>query len=393
MSSVEERFGMFAGAVQQLAEHAPPAHLSDEQRVSNAKKVFLRKLDGDMAVELEACVHCGQCAEACHFYVQTHDPKYTPIHKLDLLKRVYRRELSPVRWIHRLYTRDITAAELMQWQELVYDSCTECGRCGMVCPMGINIASMVNVMRQGLASAGLIPAEMHALEVEQYKSASLFGVGADQLRGALEQLRSSGLDVPLDKPKAEVLLLTSVVDILLFNDSLVSSIKIMNHLGVDWTFRSEGFEAANFGLLSGCEPLQKVASERVIRAAEACGAKLVITPECGHAYPSMRWDAANEHGEPLNFDVVTISEYLGQQVEAGKLRLNPIGRQKKVTFHDPCKVARHSGSIKEPRSVLRALGVDFREVESTGEMNWCCGGGAGVFLLNRASPCVRRHSS
>ena len=52
MSSVEERFGMFAGAVQQLAEHAPPAHLSDEQRVSNAKKVFLRKLDGDMAVEL-----------------------------------------------------------------------------------------------------------------------------------------------------------------------------------------------------------------------------------------------------------------------------------------------------------------------------------------------------
>ncbi len=32
-----------------------------------------------------------------------------------------------------------------------------------------------------------------------------------------------------------------------------------------------------------------------------------------------------------------------------------------------------------------ALGVDSREVESNKELNWCCGGGAGVFLINSAS--------
>jgi Fe-S oxidoreductase len=42
--------------------------------------------------------------------------------------------------------------------------------------------------------------------------------------------------------------------------------------------------------------------------------------------------------------------------------------------------------IDEPRVALRALGADFREGSPTAEMNWCCGGGASAFLINRAAP-------
>ena len=56
------------------------------------------------------------------------------------------------------------------------------------------------------------------------------------------------------------------------------------------------------------------------------------------------------------------------------------------SYHDPCKLGRHGGVIDEPRVVLDALGVELREAESSGAMNWCCGGGAGAFLLNRAAP-------
>ena len=87
-------------------------------------------------MELETCIHCGMCAEACHFYEATHEAKYTPIHKVQLVRRVYRRELSSMRWFNRLFTRDITAQDLSDWQELVFDSCTECGRCDMMCPDG-----------------------------------------------------------------------------------------------------------------------------------------------------------------------------------------------------------------------------------------------------------------
>lgn len=380
-----QMFQQFAQMLPQLGNNAQPPQMSDAERVHAATETFVRKLDSRMAVDLESCIHCGHCASACHFYVPTQNPKYAPVHKLDLLKRLYRRELSPLRWLHRLYTDEITVDDLHEWQELVYDSCTECGRCSMVCPMGINIAAMVNVMRQGMANAGVIPAELMAMEQEQGGHDSLFGVGPEQMKGAIAKLQAAGVDIPLDRDKAEILVTTSVIDLLLFTDGLIATAKIMNHLGLDWTLRSDGYEAANFGLLSGYERVQKLASERIVAAAQACGAKTVIIPECGHAYPSMRWEAANEHGSRLPFEVLAISEFLGREVKAGRLKLNRLGRERKVTFHDPCKLARHSGTIEEPRWVLDALGVDFREVESGKELNWCCGGGAGVFLINSAS--------
>ena len=379
-------FEKFAGMIPALAERAQPPHMSDAERVEKARATFLANIDADMASEMESCIHCGHCADACHYYVPTQDPKYAPVRKFELLKRVYRRELSPLRWLHRLYTEDISADDLRKWQELVYDSCTECGRCAMICPMGINIAGMVNVMRQGLANAGIIPAEMMAMEQEQGAHGSIFGVGPTEMEQIVQDLsRKQGVEIPLKRDRADILVTTSGLDLLLYNDVLIATARIMNHLGESWTLRSDGFEAANFGLLSGYEKAQKAASERLIRAAEACGATTVIIPECGHAYPSMRWDAANLHGRQLPFRVLAISEYLGQKVKSGQLKLTPLGRDRKVTFHDPCKLARHSGSIDEPRWALEALGLDFRETESHGAMNWCCGGGAGVFLIGTAA--------
>jgi len=385
MNDMMASFQQFKQGITALGQLQVEFSQTDEQRVDNAKKVFLRKIDHNMAMDLESCIHCGHCATACHFQVSTQDAKYTPIRKLDLLKRFYRRELSPLRWLHQLYTKDITAADLLDWQELVYDSCTECARCSQVCPMGINIAAGVNVMREALAEADLMPVELAMVEKEQCGNKTVFGYGTEQFLASMEKLRGEGLDVPVDKEKADVLVLSTVVDGMLFNDALLGTIKIMNHLGVDWTFSSSNFEAANFGLLSGYEGLQKSASDGIISKAIEIGAKTVIVPECGHAYPALRWDGPNAYGEVLPFEVLAISEFLGQQVQSGRLKLKKIGKDKKVTFHDPCKIARHSGVIEEPRTVLDALGVDLTETPSHGEMNWCCGGGAGVFLINRAS--------
>lgn len=377
-------FRQFGQAIAHLGEMAQKADLPDEQRVERAKEVMLSKIDRQMAVDLEACVKCGYCSEACHFYVQTNEAKYVPTRKLDLLRRVYRREVSPMRFVSRIFERDITADELRRWQELVYDSCTECGRCSYACPMGINIARGVNVMREALAAAGLVPDELLAVEQEQDGRGSVFGVGARQLQEAAEKLRESGLDVPLDKPKADVLVLTTVIDILLFKDALAATVKIMNHLGLDWTLRSGGFEAANFGLLSGVEDLQRKATRNIINEAIAIGAKTVIVPECGHSYPALRWEGAAMAGKPLPFEVLAVSEFIGREVRAGRLKLKNAGARK-LTYHDACKLGRHGGVLDEPREALRALGVDFRETDPHAEMNWCCGGGAGVFLINRAA--------
>lgn len=376
----------FMEKVQQMGQMEAPSKLSDQERVDTAKRVMLEKIDSQLAVDLEACVHCGLCAEACHFYLGTEDPKYTPIRKLELMKRLYRRERGPARWLYRLFTKDITIDDLHEWEELVYDSCTVCMRCSLICPMGIHIAAGVAAMRVAMRTADLMPVEMRLVGQEQAEQGTLFGVGSEQFVQAIEELRKTGLQIPLDEPEADILVLSAVTDILLFKDKLVSTIKIMNHVGAKWTFSSQGYESANFGYMVGDKKWQCAASKRVYDAAVACGANTVIVAECGHSYPTLRWSGAELMGAPLPFEVLAPSEFLAREIQAGRLKVKPIGKQTKVTFHDPCKIGRIGGVIEAPRVVLNALGVDLRESEPHGVENLCCGGGAANFLINRAMP-------
>lgn len=389
MSVEETAFKQFETQLAGLKERAPPVQMPDEERVRRAKQVMIERLDSRMAMDLETCVHCGMCAEACHFYEATHDPKYTPIHKAYLLRKVYRRELAPLRMINQLALREITAQQLKEWQELVFNSCTECGRCDMICPMGINISRAVGITREALNAAGLAPPELRALEQEQTEQGTLFGIGPKELQAAVAELRKRGLEVPLDKPKADIMVLTTAVDLVLFKDTFAAMVKVFDKLQANWTLQSTGFESANFGLLSGSHAGQATQSKRIVQAAIACGAKIVITPECGHSYAALRWNAANELHESLPFEVMAIAEYLGREIQAGRLKVKPV-KGKTVTYHDPCKIGRRGGVFQEPRAALKALGVELREMESHGKTQYCCGGGSGVFMLQDSEPLRRR---
>lgn len=386
MSVDNAAFRDFRESLERLGIDTPSEVISDEERVRRAKQTFMDKLDGRMAVDLTTCVHCGMCAEACHFYEATQDEKYAPVHKFEPLRRFYRRELSPMRWLFRPFTRDITAQDLETWQELVYDACTGCGRCDMMCPMGIRLSTLINVMRQGLASAGLVPAELQALQNEQRDSDTVFGVGAGKLREVIDRLGRQGIEIPLDKDQAEVLVLTTAVEVLLFSDALAATAKILNQLGADWTMLSQGFEAANIGLVSGDEVTQKRATAKIVEQAKACGARTVILPESGHAYQALRWEGANVLGEVLPFEVLAMSEFIAREIDAGRLKLKSPANGSSVTYHDPCRLGRHGGVIEQPRQVLKALGLDFREADSNGRENFCCGGGCGEYVIKRSAP-------
>jgi len=386
MSVDNTAFQEFRASIDKLGNELPDDGLTGEERVRRAKNTFMQKLDSGMAVDLETCIHCGMCAEACHYFEATQDEKYAPVYKVEPLRRFYRRELSPMRWLFRPFTRDLTAEDLEKWQELVYEGCTGCGRCDMMCPMGINLSTLINVMREGLASAGLVPAELRALQTEQRDEATVFGVGADQLRELVERMGQQGIDVPLDKSQCDVVVLTTAIEILLFSDALAATAKILNQLGANWTLLSKGFEATNLGLISGDEITQRKATARIVEQATGCGAKIVILPETGHAYQALRWEGANEVDEALPFEVLAISEFIAREYDAGRLKLKASANGRSVTYHDPCRLGRHGGVIGQPRQLLEALGLDFREADSNGRENYCCGGGCGEYVINRSAP-------
>ncbi|MEF8792443.1 (Fe-S)-binding protein [Thiohalorhabdus sp.] len=367
------------------ARYDKQGELSDAERVDRAVSNFVKDIGAVTATHLDACIHCGQCAEACHFYRETGDPKYTPVHKLAPFRRAYQREMSPFGFIRRWLglTHKVTVDELQRWQELLYDSCTVCGRCTMVCPMGIDIAGLVSQARHGMFKAGLVPAELHEVAEKAEREGSPLGANPEVFEDRIEWLADDyEVAIPLDKESADVLVTVSSIEIMKYPRSIADMARILNHMGVDWTFRTDGYEATNFGLLSGNTDWQADMSGKIIEAAKSVGAHTVVLPECGHAYTALRWMGANSYGAELPFKVRHISEYLADGVRQGSLKLKSMDRS--VTFHDPCQVSRRGGATAEPRVVLDALGVELREMDETGDLNWCCGGGGGVVTISRA---------
>ena len=379
----------FRQSLDALADNAPRTDRPDADRMARASNTFMARVGRRTAVDLDTCIHCGMCAEACHFYIATGEERYTPAYKVEPLRRFYRREISPLRLFNRLFVRKVDLAELAQWSELVFDACTGCGRCDMMCPMGINISENIGIMREGLAAAELVPDELAALQDEQRERNSVFGIGADELRAAVGEL-SGAAEVPLDKPQADVLLLTTAVEVRLFRGAIAAAAKILNKAGANWTMSTDAFEAANLGLISGDRATRRAAVGRIVTRAKEIGAKTVVVPESGHAYQSLRWESATDLGEALPFEVLAISEFITRALDAGTLSLNKPGNLSSVTYHDPCRLARQGGVIDEPRTVLKAMGLDVRETESNGRENLCCGGGCGEYAIGRGATIRQR---
>ncbi len=358
---------------------------SDADRLAAATAGFAKDFGRTAALYLESCIHCGNCAAACHFYLSTHDPKYTPIWKLEPFKQAYKREAGPFAWLYRTFNLKpaVTVAELEEWQALIYDACTMCGRCTMACPMGIDITSLVGLARHAMFEAGLVPHELWAVAERAAREGSPLGATPKVLKERLEWLADDyDVEMRVDEHEAEVLVTFSSIEIMKYPASLVATARVLNHAGYSWTVSSAGYEATNFGMLSGNVEWQRQMTMKLIDAAMTCGAKIVVLPECGHAYTALRWQGANLLGRPLPFRVLHISEFLAENIANGRIRVSKL--RKSITFHDPCQVSRCGGATSAPRAVLNALGVDLRETGDSGGLNFCCGGGGGVIANRRA---------
>jgi len=356
-----------------------------EARAGRALSAFAREFGALTALRMESCIHCGMCADACHFYIATEDPKYTPIWKIEPFKQAYKRESGPFAPIYRWLglKKPVTGAELEQWQELLFDSCNLCGRCSLICPMGIDVATLIEQARHAMFEAGLAPQELYDHAQHQVLAGEPFE-SKDPCREKLVALgRAHGVAIPVDLPAADVLLLVSGAEIDRYPAQVAALARVMAHVGAKATFRSDALFAENMAYYVGSKAWQRDITERVIQAAQHCGATTVIVPECGHAYTSLRWEAAELHGQPLPFKVQHVTEFLADALAAGTLRLRAADGGS-VTFHDPCQLVRRGGVLEAPRALMKALGLDLKELENKKGFSYCCAGGGGVLMIERA---------
>ena len=360
---------------------------SADQRVARAVDAFIAEFGAVNAMRLDSCIHCGMCAEACHFYIATEDPEYTPILKVEPMKQAYKREAGAFAPFFKLLhlKPPVTEAELERWQHLLYDSCNLCGRCSLICPMGIDVSQLIEHARRGMYEAGLAPRELYE-KAEHQAGTGRPEPGEEPYHERLAAIGEEyGVAIPINRDQADIMLCVPRSDLEHRPQAVAALARVMEHLGADCTFRSEALVAENYGYYAGSRERQRRISRRLIDQAQACGASTVIVPECGHAYYALRWEAAELNGGPLPFRVRHVTEYLAEELAAGRLKLKPADGGS-VAFHDPCQLVRKGGVTEAPRALLKALGVELRELDNHKAFSFCCTGGGGVYDIERARP-------
>lgn len=348
---------------------------------------FIREqIDAPVASFFSACVRCGLCAEACLFYTQTQDPRYTPINKVEPMRRIWEQEYTAWGRIKGLLglNKPLDEQDFADWETLVYDGCSLCGRCSLVCPVGNDISGMIRKVREGFAAAGHAPEGLIGATTRAVEIGSPMGVRLPAVKAQIGHVeRSCGLEIPLDKAGAEYLVLLSSMEIMNFPEYLEAIARIMYQAGKTWTIASEAFEATNSGIQIGASDIARELVMRVVKAAETLKVKTVISPECGHAFTAIRWDGPNLIGRGYQFKVRHILEVLDEFRAQGLIKTQGLEKAR-LSYHDPCQIARKGGIVDQPRRLLQMVANNYVEMRDGGAMNWCCSGGGGVSANERA---------
>jgi Fe-S oxidoreductase len=356
----------------------------------NAMQTFVKKTGGWAASQLEACTRCGMCAEACHFYQSTGNPEYAPVWKVELLRRAYEQRFTIIGGLKVSLGLDkrVTDEDLSHWSDLNYFACTGCNKCAMVCPMGIDLGSLLSEMRAGLVAAGVVPQDLMDAVNKQIDEGSPLGMTDSVWDERLEWVADEWeVDIPRDVKGADTMVVFSSIEVMKFPTNVAAIAKVLNKAGESWTVSSKAREIVNFGFYEGSAEHTKLFLNRVLDGARELGVKRIMVTECGHAYDALRWHAANLIPEANDFEVVHITGELGRLVNSGKIKLQPgfLDNDGTITFHDACKIQRKGGHIQEPRDILKIVAPNaFKEMSPNREQAICCGGGGGVIAIKAA---------
>ena len=381
-----------------------PGELVDNwQQVAYDKMEELTGKYRSLAVYLDSCVKCGACTDKCHYYIGTSDPKNMPVARQDLFRKVYRRKFTFAgKYFPKLVGAvDLTKEVLDDWYSY-FHQCSQCRRCSVFCPYGIDTAEISMAAREVMDAVGVGQKYCNEIIAKVYKIGNNLGLPkpalADTLEGLEEDIEDeTGVTVrlPLDEKGADILVITPSADFFAepHVDGLMGYAKVFHEAGVSWTLSSAASEAANFGMFIGSYENMRKVSLRIREAALDLGVKRIIFGECGHAW-RVAYSFLNTLAGPFdfldpNYPVPQhIMEFTHDMIQRGALTLDKSANDDMVlTFHDSCNVARASrmgpkpgGQFVLPREVIKASCNHFYDMpqDTIHESTFCCGGGGGL---------------
>ena len=357
---------------------------------------------------MDVCVRCGACADKCHFFIGSGDPKNMPVLRAELLRSIYRNDFTTVGKIFGKLAggRKLTKEVIKEWFYYFYQ-CTECRRCSVFCPYGIDTAEITMMGRELLNLLGLDIDWISTPAANCFRTGNHLGVQPHGFKDSvdfavddLEDLTGVRVEAPINKKGAEVLFVVPSADY--FGDphyfGFLGYLALLHEIGLDYTFSTYASEGGNFGLFHSSDMMKRLNS-KIYMEAERLGVKWILGGECGHMWRVMHqyMDTMNGPADFLEVPVspitgtrfdntrstkmVHICEFTADLIKHKKLNLDPSRNDHwRVTYHDSCNPARAMGLIEEPRYVINNVCNNFFEMpENTiKEQTFCCGSGSGL---------------
>lgn len=393
------------------------------EKVANWQEVAINKMadsiqkNRSLPVFLDSCVKCGACTDKCHYFLGTKDPKNMPVARQDLLRSVYRRYFTFAgKYFPKLVgAKDLDDDMLDDWYNY-FHQCSECRRCSVYCPYGIDTSELTMAARDIMNAVGVGQKYCNQILGKIKKIGNNLGMPEPALRDTLLDLEEeiseeTGIDIkiPIDKEGAEVLLVVPSADFFAepHIDGFIGYVKVLHEAKISWTLSSYASEAANFGMFIGNYDIMREGALRIRKAALDLGVKRIIVGECGHAWRAAYsfWNTLIGVGDGAKADdeyalklqnqldhnypqPQHIIEFTYDLIQKGVLQFDKSKNDDRVvTFHDSCNVARGSnmGGIKNgqfiiPREVIKSACNNFVEMQRSTikENTFCCGGGGGL---------------
>ncbi len=361
-----------------------------------------------LKIFMDCCVRCGACADKCHFFLGTGDPKNMPVLRAELLRSVYRNDFTLAGKILGKLAggREMTVGVLKEWFMYAYQ-CTECRRCSVFCPYGIDTAEITMMLRELLHLVGIginwamePVANSNRTGNHMGLTPQAFKGNVDFLCDDIENLTGIRVNPTFNRKGAEVLFITPSADVFaepgIF--TCMGYLLLFEAIGLDYTWSTYASEGGNFGLFTSNEMMKKL-NGKMYAEAKRLGVKWILGGECGHM-----WRVIHQYMDTMNgpadflevprspitgtvFDnarstkMVHISEFTADLIKQGKIKLDKSRNAHVIpTFHDSCNPARAMGLLEEPRYILDHVVDRWYEMpENTiRERTFCCGSGTAL---------------
>src|SRR5271157_647380 len=219
---------------------------------SNWKQIILEgireRLDKyrSLKIFMDICVRCGACADKCHFYLGSGDPKNMPVLRAELLRSVYRKNFSLAGKImgEMVGARELTEDVIKEWF-MYFFQCTECRRCSLFCPYGIDTAEVTIIGRELLNLLGLNIDWVVGPVANCYNNGNHLGIQPHAFKDMIEffvdeieAVNGIRCEPTFNRKGAEILFVTPSGDV--FADpgtyTLMGYLMLFHEIGLDYTW-------------------------------------------------------------------------------------------------------------------------------------------------------------